>query len=864
MTDETNPIRVLVVENDPLWRSDHKRNLHRWGYQPFVVEGDGEQLLAATRAVARQTRSQLALVDMRLVDDTNRDDISGLELVAALQPTVAIIVSGSDDRQKVVNALLKYKAINFVGKEDGPEALKSAIAEAIDQHAIGGRHLAIFWPPGLSAAAICDQMFPDQPDIPADEIDDLIRRLFPEAAQIRLTLVADDREASDTASPAATTVLRRKSRVFLAEIDNQPAQLIVKLADPHKIQREAENFDRYVKRGLASSYRPHKENEFILWDVGAIVYTFLGATSIGRPNGPRTLTSFFRQAISAGQILQPLNAFFDLQGWGHWYRAAVKPLAQDLVTAYDDIWQQALSQHYAAWQIQASERYFGTFPVRMPNPLRWFVDNRQHCADLHLLRQAITHGDLHGDNLFVDHHAWPIDFERTGYGPILRDFVELIQDLATRVARLSADELPLVYELAVAVCSPAQPRQAMRSTPAIAAHPEARKLFGVVQELQLLAAERAQYDDRREYLWGLLCNHLFVASKLQPESPRWLQTMLFAAVICQRLKRWNRSDWLPDNWPPVAFVDPADDQDAASDGPKSPDAGPTAASLIIPPDPPPVAGTIFQHGYALLIGVGEVAQHPRLSLPVTVNDANALQAAFTDPQRCAYPAHQVRLLTNAGASLPAIREGLAWLAHCAQYDPESTVIVYFSGHGVRTPDERYALVVADTHPQIPSSLLWHDELTQLVRAISARRLLVLLDACHAAGMTPAKDAPLLPGANYTKAAPAPDLLAGLAQGRGRAVLSASGVDQSSYYVPGEPLSIFTRHLLDALSGVASRPGDTTVSLAVVQRHVGTAVPAEVRRRYNAEQTPWIDQSGEDFPLALLIGGKGLPATTTGS
>ena len=72
----------------------------------------------------------------------------------------------------------------------------------------------------------------------------------------------------------------------------------------------------------------------------------------------------------------------------------------------------------------------------------------------------------------------------------------------------------------------------------------------------------------------------------------------------------------------------------------------------------------FDHGYALLIGVGQSA-YPKWSLPVTVKDMQALRTILTDPNLCAYhddDAH-IRLLHDAGATRQAILDGLAWLAH---------------------------------------------------------------------------------------------------------------------------------------------------------------------------------------------------------
>ncbi|MGB0389457.1 MAG: hypothetical protein ACPGWR_31950, partial [Ardenticatenaceae bacterium] len=60
--------RVLVVENDLRWRQDHLTNLTRWGYRPFLAEGQGKALLQNARDRAKTYRCHVALVDMRLLD----------------------------------------------------------------------------------------------------------------------------------------------------------------------------------------------------------------------------------------------------------------------------------------------------------------------------------------------------------------------------------------------------------------------------------------------------------------------------------------------------------------------------------------------------------------------------------------------------------------------------------------------------------------------------------------------------------------------------------------------------------------------------------------------------------------------------
>ncbi|MFP4346348.1 MAG: caspase domain-containing protein, partial [Anaerolineales bacterium] len=80
----------------------------------------------------------------------------------------------------------------------------------------------------------------------------------------------------------------------------------------------------------------------------------------------------------------------------------------------------------------------------------------------------------------------------------------------------------------------------------------------------------------------------------------------------------------------------------------------------------------FESGHALIIGVGA-------DLPNTVDDAQGLATILQDKERCAYPPQQVQLLTGPEATRDAVLAVLDALAQRA--DEESTVVVYFSGHG---------------------------------------------------------------------------------------------------------------------------------------------------------------------------------------
>jgi uncharacterized caspase-like protein len=271
----------------------------------------------------------------------------------------------------------------------------------------------------------------------------------------------------------------------------------------------------------------------------------------------------------------------------------------------------------------------------------------------------------------------------------------------------------------------------------------------------------------------------------------------------------------------------------------------------------------FSQGYALLVGVGQSAYTP-WSLPVTVKDAQAIRAVLTDPSLCAYPDDHIRLLHDEQATRHAILEGLDWLARQVAAEPHATAVVHFSGHGwLEEPTGRYFLIPHDVDPlDIPGSAVPAEAFIEALREIKAERLLTIVDACHAEGMATARGEPAtskIPR-HLVPASPPKPILDDLKQGAGRAVFTSSRDHQPSWDRPDGKMGVYTYHLIEALQGANNRPGETTVKLSNLMNHLGRAVPESARTLCHAEQTPVFDfLAAEDFPVALLLGGSGLPA-----
>lgn len=247
---------------------------------------------------------------------------------------------------------------------------------------------------------------------------------------------------------------------------------------------------------------------------------------------------------------------------------------------------------------------------------------------------------------------------------------------------------------------------------------------------------------------------------------------------------------------------------------------------------------VFSLGYAVVIGIGA-------DLPVTLDDAAGVAQLLHDSNRCAYPSDQVRLLTGEDAHRDAVLSALDWLAATAV--PDATALVYFSGHGVETPDY-YLMPYGYDLGNLVGTAIPAPLFTDRLRAVRAKRLLVLLDCCHAGGQADAKG---LPGVK----SPLPASVATeLGQSSGRVLIASSRRDEVSW--TGSPYSVFTGALLEGLAGYGAFERDGYARVLDLAMYVGRMVPDRTRD----EQHPIIKVSNleDNFALAYYAAGEQTP------
>ncbi|MEM8640203.1 MAG: caspase family protein [Cyanobacteria bacterium P01_G01_bin.54] len=258
----------------------------------------------------------------------------------------------------------------------------------------------------------------------------------------------------------------------------------------------------------------------------------------------------------------------------------------------------------------------------------------------------------------------------------------------------------------------------------------------------------------------------------------------------------------------------------------------------------------FENAHVLAIGISHYADTNIRVLDIVSKDVDDICEILTDPGFCGYKSSNVHKLLDQEATRGAIREKFARLSTCSE---ESTVLIYFSGHGFRIKrggsSGEYLLpydAKRGSNQNIYETCISSHEFTDLLSRIPARKLVVILDCCHAGGIGQTakgiEDVDLKEGLSdqYYDA---------LGQGVGRVILAASESDKKSLIIPKYPEnSLFTHHLLNGLKGGAANSG-SVIGILDLYKYVSAQVSMD-----EPKQKPVLKcDIRENFPIALYLG-----------
>lgn len=260
----------------------------------------------------------------------------------------------------------------------------------------------------------------------------------------------------------------------------------------------------------------------------------------------------------------------------------------------------------------------------------------------------------------------------------------------------------------------------------------------------------------------------------------------------------------------------------------------------------------MDNAHALVIGIANYQSLDITPLPESVTkDAQDMYNLLINPNTCAYPSDNVKLLLDGEATQATIRQELEKLAQ--QTNEHSIVFFYISSHGGRIRSGEYAgsyLLPVDTKDLLGASLnqtaISGEEFTEALSKIPARKAVVVFDCCHAAGIGELKGDE---AGDFKKGLPE-SYYQTLQSGRGRAILASSRETEYSTVMPGAENSLFTQHLLAGLQGGALGSGGV-IRILDLFNYLQPKVTADQPGQHPILKV----EIEENFPVALYLGGK---------
>ncbi|HEV7899349.1 MAG TPA: response regulator transcription factor [Planosporangium sp.] len=122
-------VRVMVVDDHPMWRDGVARDLDEAGYEVVAAVGEGGQAVR----VAAATRPDVVVLDLQLPDLSGVEVIRGL--LAAHPPLRVLMLSASGEQQDVLDAV-KAGATGYLLKSAAREEFLAAVRRTADGDAV--------------------------------------------------------------------------------------------------------------------------------------------------------------------------------------------------------------------------------------------------------------------------------------------------------------------------------------------------------------------------------------------------------------------------------------------------------------------------------------------------------------------------------------------------------------------------------------------------------------------------------------------------------------------------------------------------------------------------------------------------------
>jgi len=537
--------KVLIIDNNRDFLETRGERLYAQGYQVYRATS-----LQQAEQILQQVWIHVLIVDIRMRDDNDDKDVSGLVLAKkdAYRSIPKVILTRYPTFEYVREALGPVveglpPAVAFIAKQEGPEVMLHAVEQAFDKHVRINWNLTINWEqlslhhlvnliePALDSTRLLDR---------AAELEDLFRKLFYDKTQITIGRLF--------AKEPGQVILEV---VAFAEMGSE-AQVVVSCGRRPRIKDEAARYEQFAPKevGIGST---DKEKLVETSHFAATIYTLIGGV-------PAEMTTFrdFYQSQPVEKIGAALDQLFKIT-LASWHRkgrfhAEGKPsseLYRDWLELDGDAFARLeLEQRIAAISRESLSAGLATInctpqqlTLRLPDGSSASYRNP---AQVQLARNGgaagalcgLTHGRVDADTVLVDDkpQTWLVDFAHAGSGPLLRDF--LLLEMAIKLELLDTTDVYARYALEQRLLDAADLADPIRSD---GLAPELQRALATVERIRQLAATLVGRD-LEAYVVGLLFCALKTIAAYDPElhySQRRLvpyaHALLLAAMLHEKL-----------------------------------------------------------------------------------------------------------------------------------------------------------------------------------------------------------------------------------------------------------------------------------------------------------------------------------------
>lgn len=254
--------------------------------------------------------------------------------------------------------------------------------------------------------------------------------------------------------------------------------------------------------------------------------------------------------------------------------------------------------------------------------------------------------------------------------------------------------------------------------------------------------------------------------------------------------------------------------------------------------------------FALIVGISRFKYHEGglADLGFADADAREMRDFLQRPEGGGFAKDDILYLENENATLGVVREGL--YRFLPKAGPNDLIVVFIAGHGSPdpyAPRELYFLMHDTRVADMPRTALPMKEVQEALDGVRAKRVVVFVDTCHAAGLS---------GDKLVTARGLENNLINLYASKlfretGRAVLTSSDVNELSQESPmwGGGHGIFTLTLLEGLRGEADTNRDHFVTAGELFAYVRDRVRTETGFRQNPCALPGLNA---DLTLAVAV------------